>query len=186
MILTPVIVAIPQDTPPRSPRRVEQQRMCARSALQHCAKQCHAPAHGWSKDVDEVPLPNAGFYWSVSHKRHWAAAVISDRPVGIDIEHIAPRQRELHDALADDDEWSVIGNRSWHAFFRLWAAKEATLKANGVGIAGLTCCRLVEVPDESRMTLDYLGRFWLVEQFYHAEHVTAVTSNSAKVNWCVV
>lgn len=92
MTLQPVILAIPQDTPPRSPQRVEGQRRCARLALQYCAKQCGAPVDGWEKDAGDVPLPDAGFYWSVSHKRQWVAAVIADRPVGIDIEHIAPHR----------------------------------------------------------------------------------------------
>ena len=78
-----------------------------------------------------MPLPNAGYHWSVSHKQQWAAAVIADGPVGIDVEHITARPRELHDRLAGPAEWDVLGDRSWASFYLLWTAKEAARKALG-------------------------------------------------------
>ena len=129
MMLTPVIVAVEQDAPPRSPPAVQRQRSGARLALAHCVTRCGAPVRGWEQDVAGLPLPNGGHYWSISHKRNWAAAVIAHGPVGIDIEHIRPRDRELHEAAAQHMEWAVMGDRSWHSFFRLWTAKEATLKS---------------------------------------------------------
>ena len=186
MNLQPVMVPIPQAGPPRSPQQVTRQRRFARLALRHCAKLVGAPVDGWEKGVDGVPLCHAGFYWSVSHKRKWAAAVIADQPVGIDIEHIAPRRLMLHDALADQSEWALIGDRSWHSFFRLWTAKEAALKANGVGIGEFSACRLVQVPDECHMTLEYQGRSWPIEHYHHAEHVVAVTCDAVTVDWCVL
>jgi 4'-phosphopantetheinyl transferase len=186
MMLTPVIVAVEQDAPPRSPLAVQHQRHSARLALAHCVTRCGAPVRGWEQDAAGVPLPNNGHYWSISHERKWATAVIAHEPVGIDIEHIKPRDRELHEALAERMEWVVMGVRSWHSFFRLWTAKEATLKANGVGIGELLACRLLEVRDEHHLTLEYRGRPWHVEQFYHADHVTAVTCDAAEVDWCVL
>lgn len=186
MNLRPVILAVPQDAGPRSPAQVEQQRACARLALRHCASLCGAPLDGWRQDTADVPLPNEGYFWSVSHKRHWVAAVVADAPVGIDIEHIAPRPRKLHDALADDAEWELMGDRSWLSFFRLWTAKEAVLKAAGTGIAGLAACRLVGVDRERRLTLDYEGRRSRIEHFYHTDHVTAVTCDQARAEWCVL
>lgn len=186
MTLHPVIVAIPQVAPPRSPRQVREQRECARMALRCCANRCGAPDDGWAKDANDVPLPNRGFFWSVSHKRQWAVAVIADRPVGIDIEHIAPRPRELHDALAVTEEWLILGDRSWHSFFRLWTAKEAVLKANGVGIAEFLHCRLVELCDEHHMVLEHGGKLSRIEHFHHSDHLAAVTSDSTDVNWRVL
>ncbi len=186
MTLHPVILPIPQDTPPRSERRVRQQRMCARLALQRCAGECRAPVDGWEKDIEGVPLPKEGFCWSVSHKRQWVAEVIAETPVGIDIEQIVPRRRELHDALADRAEWTIMGDRSWDSFFRLWTAKEAALKANGAGIGGFRTCCLVEVCDERHMMLHYEGQPWRIEHFYHAGHVAAVTCDLNQVNWCVL
>jgi 4'-phosphopantetheinyl transferase len=185
-MLNPVIVAIPPVAPPRSPRQVQQQRDYGRLALRHGAGLCRAPIDGWVQDEEEVPLPNAGFHWSVSHKRQWAAAVIADRPVGIDIEHIVPRARTIHEALGSDKEWRIMGDRSWLAFFRLWTAKEATLKANGRGIGELTRCRVVDVRDGRHLTMEYCGQRWPIAQFFHASHVTSVTRFDEDVNWCVL
>lgn len=197
--LTPVIVPVPQGdddgggsrhaeverprSPSRSPAAVRRQRESARLALQRCAERCGAPKHGWEQDDADRPLPNEGYYWSVSHARRLAAAVIADRPVGIDIEEIRPRDRELHEALAGPPEWTLLGDRSWRSFFRLWTAKEATLKANGEGIAELLACRLTAVESDHRLWLDYRDRRWCVEQYYHADHVAAVTCDGASVAW---
>lgn len=185
-MLAPVIVAIPRVARPRSPRQVEQQRYYARLALKHCAKRVGAPAGGWEQGADEAPLPNAGFHWSVSHKRQWAAAVIAERPVGIDIENIVPRGQSLHDSLGSENEWKIMGDRSWLTYFRLWTAKEATLKANGRGIGELSLCRVVEVSDGRHLTTSYGERLWPISQFFHAGHVTAVTCWGEDVDWFVL
>ncbi len=186
MVLQPVLLSIPQSALPRTAEQVQQQRTCARSALQKSATRCGAPANGWVKNDRNAPLPNEGFHWSVSHKRRWAAAVVSDQPVGIDIESVRPRPRPLHDFLADDEEWSILGDRSWDAFFRLWTAKEAALKANGVGIGKLQDCRLTAVLSDKILTLDFADRSWPIEHFHHDGHIAAVTCTSAGVDWCVM
>ena len=87
---------------------------------------------------------NTEFHWSLSHTKRWAAAIIADGPVGIDIERITPRRLTTMEAIADKAEWHIVGNRTWPNFFRIWTAKEATLKANGVGIGHLIDCRVVD------------------------------------------
>ena len=186
MTIYPVLVPIPQESPLRTPEQVRRQREFARVALRECARRCGAPEEGWEKDAYEVPLPQGGYWWSVSHKRKWAAAVIADRPIGIDIEEIEPRGDDLFAEIASDDEWDLLGERCWPAFFRVWTAKEAILKADGVGIAGLPHCQLVEVPDDRHMTLEYKGRGWLIEQYFHDNHVAAVTCDSDTVQWCAL
>ena len=183
MRLQPVLVSIPAVDAIRSVPQTRRQRECARKALQRCAELCNAPTTGWTKNELEVPQPNEGFYWSISHKRKWAAAVIADRPVGIDLESIIPRKRPLHDHLAGDREWGLMSDRSWHPFFRLWTAKEACLKANGVGIAHLLSCKLTAVIDDRHLVLDYADRPWPIEQFYHDNHIVAVTTESNAVHW---
>jgi len=186
MILEPVLVAIPPGPDPRTRQQVKRQSAYARAALRECAARCGAPLDGWVKDADEVPLPQEGYYWSVSHKRHWAAAVIANRPVGIDIERISLRPAAVLEALACSDEWAMIGDRSARSFARLWTAKEAVLKAKGVGIAGFSACRLVALPDDRHVTLSFEGRDWLVEHYYHADHVAAVTREDYDVRWRVL
>ena len=184
--LQPVLAAVGQEAASRSAPQVQAQRESARYALEHCAHRCGAPIDGWEKTNDGAPRPNGAYHWSVSHKRHWSAAVIADRPVGIDIEAVVPRPRRLHDELAAKSEWAVVGDRSWDSFFRLWTAKEATLKANGLGIGALLRCRLVAIPDDQHMTLEFDGQRWRVEHYLHAGHVAAVTCGAAPVEWCVL
>ncbi len=152
MIIRPILTPIAIDDSLSGREKVQRQRTTARRALVMCAEQCGAPTDGWHQDANRVPLPNDGWYWSISHKPLMAGAVISDVPVGIDIEHIKPRGREdLWDRLANDGEWEVAGERSWEMFFRLWTAKEATLKANSRGISGFEECRIVAVPDRTHI-----------------------------------
>lgn len=186
MTLYPVIIPVPQASAPRSPDQVEVQREYARIALRHAANLSGAPTDGWSKDEHDVPLPNTGFFWSVSHKRRFAAGVVADAPVGIDIEHVVERPRRLHDALALKSEWDIMPDESWESFFKLWTAKEAVLKANGTGIADLLRCQLTSLDDSRRMTLFYKDRSWQTEHFFHHEHVAAVTCGGREVCWQVI
>ena len=184
--LSPVVHSIPEGDSLRGAERVALQRRTARHALLHAAELCGAPTDGWEQDANRVPLPNDGWYWSISHKPLMACAVIADGPVGIDIEHIKPRGREdLWDRLADAGEWQVAGERSWEMFFRLWTAKEATLKANSRGIGGFGECRIAAVPDGTHVECEYEGQQWRIKQYYHAGHIAAVTAGAHDVRWHV-
>ncbi len=184
MIPQPVLIAIPEDDSLSGPQRVARQRAYARRALAICAGRCGVDNREWTKDHNNVPQPCAGYYWSIAHKPLWVAAVIADRPVGIDLEHVKPRRADLFDEVGTAEEWSAVGERSWPAFFRLWTAKEAVLKANGVGIAKLSLCRVVESRgEENRVMLDYAGRSWWVEHLAHEDHLAALTTEGGPVNW---
>ncbi len=181
-----VLFRVPNTTAPRTPQSVRLQREVSRWALAHSAKLCGAPEDGWTSDADSVPVARDGLYWSVSHKRHWVAAVIADQPVGIDIERIEPRRSMMHEAVADDLEWQRLGQRDWPAFFRVWTAKEATLKAHGVGIGELLACRVVDVSGDAEMTLAYRGRTTRVSHHYFDDHIAAVTRGWQPIEWRVM
>ncbi|MFH0981473.1 MAG: 4'-phosphopantetheinyl transferase superfamily protein [Planctomycetota bacterium] len=185
MVLQPVLVFIPEDRTLTGPERVVRQRAFARRALAACAERCGLAHLEWSKDENDVPQPCSGYHWSVSHKPRWAAAVIADRPVGIDLEQVKPRGEHLFDEIADDPEWAAVGGQSWPALFRVWTAKEAVLKANGVGIGKLASCRIIDAPDATHLTLDYEGRRWCVEHYLHGDHLAAVTVDADPVVWLV-
>ncbi len=186
MILFPVIMPVSQDAPVRTPERVTAQRLASRQALTVCAAQCGAPTGGWEKNEREVPQPNEGFFWSVSHKRNWAAAVIADRAVGIDVEEILPRDNlAVFDELANGQEWNVVGGQSWDHFFRIWTAKEATLKANGKGIGAFSSCVVNRLVDDKHLTLHFDEVDWLVEHFYHDNHIVSVTAVGDDIRWLV-
>lgn len=67
--------------------------------------------------------PNICF--NLSHSHGAAVCALHDKPVGIDVEKLRPAPRRLADGLADE------------AFFRLWTAKEATIKRQGGSAAAL-------------------------------------------------
>ena len=185
MILQPVLIPIADDECLRGPERVARQREFARRALAACAERCGLAHLQWTKGENNVPQPCEGYHWSISHKPRWAAAVIADRPVGIDVEHVKPRREDLFDEIADQQEWSAVGGRSWPAFFRIWTAKEAVLKANGVGIGHLSDCKWVESEGETRAVLEYKGCAWRVRHVFYGDHIAAVTADDDPVIWHV-
>jgi len=186
VIIQAIIMPIDQIAPPRSPEQTKQQRDTARMALLECAKRCDAPTDGWEKELSGAPLANQGFHWSISHKRLYAVAVIADRPVGIDVEVIEPRKNQLHDALADEREWELLGDRSWESFFRLWTAKEATLKMHGVGVGEFSECCLVDITGPNQLEMDYQNQTYNIEQYFHDNHIFAVTSGQEPIEWVVI
>jgi len=170
--------------------RMGAQRVAAREALRICASISGAPEHGWCQDERGVPLPLEGFHWSISHKRRLAAAVAAKVSVGVDVEEVKPRRnRLLFDEVGCEREWNLLGERSWPGFFELWTAKEATLKANGVGIGKLAECRVVERLGEGRLVTEYAGGgLWQVERIEHDGHVAAVAlphDGGCNVEWHV-
>ena len=63
--------------------------------------------------------------FNISHSRGAAVCALHDRPVGVDVEQVRPAPPRLAKGMEDE------------AFFRLWTAKEATVKRRGLGIAAL-------------------------------------------------
>ena len=135
------------------------------------------------KDEDDVPCPANGYYWSVSHKSRCVAAVVSKSSIGIDIEEIRPRSELVYDVVASDAEWGLSQDRSWHTFFRYWTAKEATLKSVGIGIGGLRKCRVISIPDENHVLLDYRNNLFRVGQLLYRNHIVSVLQNDDEIEW---
>jgi len=76
-------------------------------------------------------------YFNLSHCKEAVVCVVSDHPVGIDVESI----REYHESLVrytmNDAEIREIesSDSPASAFIRLWTMKEATMKLIGTGIS---------------------------------------------------
>lgn len=136
------------------------------------------------KDERGSPCPVWGCHWSLSHKPKCVAAVVSRDKIGIDVEEIRPRVESLFDYVASEEEWR-LEDKSWHTFFRYWTAKEATLKVVGTGIGGLKKCRILSLPDDNHVILDYRGQHFLVEQLRYRNHIVSVVKGHNLVVWVV-
>jgi len=87
--LHPVILSVSADDQRLIRRaKVEALRRRARQAAALSARYGGYILSELEKDEAGVPLPSNGFYWSLSHKERLVAAVVSPRPVGIDLERL--------------------------------------------------------------------------------------------------
>ncbi len=72
-------------------------------------------------------------HFNMSHCREAVLCVLSDRPVGVDIESVREYRESLARYTMNDEELKRIGT-SPVEFIRLWTMKEAVLKLSGEGI----------------------------------------------------
>ena len=184
MTLFPVILPVIEDLDKLPGKdKVALLSRVARQALKLSAERSGMILGELSKDEDDAPLPSGNHYWSVSHKPKYVAAVISNGRVGIDIEEIKPRTESLFSYVASNEEWELSGGESWEIFFRYWTAKEAVLKADGIGLGGLKTCQIISVPDEAHIILDYQDRLYRVEQLRYSNHIISVLKDDNEVDW---
>ena len=85
--------------------------------------------------------------FNLSHSHGAAVCALHDKPVGIDVEKLRPAPKRLAAGMEDE------------AFFRLWTAKEATIKRQGKGIAAL---RRLKEPDPLCQCLENLLAGYIV------------------------
>ncbi len=186
MTLFPVVMpVIEAGHKPSGKEKVDHLSRIAREALKVSAERSRVRLGELLKDGKGVPCPVAGIYWSISHKPKYVAAVVSEDKVGIDIEEMKPRAESLFAHVASDEEWE-LQEKSWVAFFRYWTAKEAALKVIEIGISGLKTCRIISVPDENHITLDYKGQFFLVEQLRYKNHIISVLKDDNEIDWIIL
>ena len=86
-----------------------------------------------------APCLEHGPCFSISHCKHGIAVAVSERPIGIDIEHIRTAKPELVARTMNEKEQNVICSAPSPdvAFTRLWTQKEAVLKMQGTGILNI-------------------------------------------------
>ena len=76
-------------------------------------------------------------HFNLSHCKAAAACVVSNRPVGIDVESFREYHESLvHYTMSEEEERQIEdSDHPKTAFIRLWTMKEATLKLIGTGIS---------------------------------------------------
>jgi 4'-phosphopantetheinyl transferase len=76
-------------------------------------------------------------YFNLSHCKEAAICVISDQPIGVDVESIREYRESLVHYTMNDEEIREIksSENPASAFIRLWTMKEATMKLIGTGIS---------------------------------------------------
>lgn len=187
LTLRPVIVPVPEsDRRLRGRDKVRTLSRLARSALMKSCEKSGLSLDRFPKSDKGVPLPVGGVHWSLAHKSDIVGGVAAPLPVGIDLETIRPVSDALLEKVAGADEWQLAGGERQKNFFRFWTAKEAVLKAVGRGLAGLSCCRAIEIHDDTRMTLTYNGVCWPVVHLWFDGHVAALTPHHFAVSWTLL
>lgn len=175
-MLFPVIRAVPPANRGRPGR--ERQRALqalAREAVRRSAARAGLELETLEQEEDGAPRPCGGGCWSLSHKPEWVAGVAAPAPVGIDLEAVRPLAAGMYAKTGRPEDWDRLGGRTPTAFFRLWTAKEAVLKAVGIGLRGLDRCHLVRVEKET-LVMAYDDRLWTVRRYSFAGHLAAVTA----------
>jgi 4'-phosphopantetheinyl transferase len=182
----PVILSVPsQNQGLKGRERVKTLSWLARQALEICARKCRLQLGALTKDAQGVPQPFDGHYWSLTHKPSFVGAVISLQKTGIDIEEIRSISDAMYKRVAGDKEWQLGGSRSQELFFRFWTAKEAALKAEGLGMAGLSKCIITRILGRTHLELVCQGNHYLIEHMYVKDHIASVVKNQLESQWTI-
>jgi len=182
----PVISAVPHAYRAQNGRhRVQTLSRLARQALQICAKKSRIQLGDLSKDDVGAPQPFDDHFWSLTHKPRYVGAIISLQRTGIDIEEIKPISNGLYKRIAKNSEWRLEPDRSEKLFFRYWTAKEAVLKAQGLGMAGLSKCTIRRIIDQYHLEVLYQDNRYFIEHIYFNGHIAAVVQNHLECRWTI-
>ncbi len=183
----PVILAVPESASGLKGRdMVRYLSVHARSALKISAEKSSVEFSEPAKDEEGVPLPFNGHYWSLSHKSDFVGGVVAPAKTGLDIEKIKPVSNGLYKKIAEDDEWSLKTSDRQTLFFRYWTSKEAVVKAAGTGFKDIPKCKVVRLPDENSLVIEYCDADWLIEHFFFSGHIASVVKNRFQVKWTLV
>ncbi len=190
-VLLPVIMSVPE-APAGLPLKQKQPRLSrlARRALRFSTEKSGLfLPETLPKTSQGVPRPAEGVFWSLSHKEAFVAGLAATSPIGLDVEKTAvrnPSDRMFAKIVPPPEEELFEQNRP-EIFFRCWTAKEAALKAEGLGLSGLPRCRVTAVANATRLTIAIDHRLWQISQFYFDHHLAAVAAeNTVPCRWTLL
>ena len=186
--LFPVLLPVPAEVAEFKPKdRVIFLSRHAREALRISAEKSGVRIGKLIKNENGVPQPFEGTFWSVTHKTQYVAGVTAPTPTGIDVERIRSFSDGLFKKTASDREWALadMAKDPVTAFFRFWTAKEAVLKATGIGIKDLLKCRVHHIIDDNHLRIHYEKQDWLIEHFVFDRHIASIVQNRYRIDWSV-
>jgi 4'-phosphopantetheinyl transferase len=184
-VIYPVILAVPETMMALKPKeRVKFLSRHARRALEISAEKSNIRLNALEQDERNAPLPFNGSYWSITHKNEYVGGVVCPSPTGIDIEKICSRSESLFRKTADEAEWA-LADKTFTTFFRYWTAKEAVLKAAGIGLRDLSKCRISRVPGPRHLDVEYDGDKWLIEHNFFNSHIASIVKNDFLIEWTI-
>ncbi|HEX9659823.1 MAG TPA: 4'-phosphopantetheinyl transferase superfamily protein [Rhodothermales bacterium] len=122
-------------------------------------------------DDGAVEVAGAEIHLSISHANGWATAVISPRPVGIDMERLAPRSPRVYRYFLSKDEYDLLEATDLdHDRLQvlLWALKESVLKGTRTGLrVSPRDIRVTSLhPDGTASIRDRDGASWRLEWIF--------------------
>lgn len=88
----------------------------------------------WGKPFLDSSVP---FHFNLSHSGAWVVGAVDNRPVGIDVEEIAPVDLDISERYFSRDEHSDLLSKpdKIDYFFTLWTLKESYIKFVGKGLS---------------------------------------------------
>lgn len=77
-----------------------------------------------------------GIEFNISHSGDYAAVMLGDTHIGVDIQTVRPVKERVIYKMCNDDECSFVFSKTEtdRAFIRLWTLKESYVKALGTGM----------------------------------------------------
>jgi 4'-phosphopantetheinyl transferase len=100
------------------------------------SKDYETTVHEIKFDQHKKPYLENGPFFNISHSGNYVVAAFSKNPVGIDIEEERAVDVTALSFVFHTDELAFLKENNYQqsTFYRLWARKEACLKAIGIGI----------------------------------------------------
>ncbi|MCK9150624.1 4'-phosphopantetheinyl transferase family protein [Methanobacterium alcaliphilum] len=109
-------------------------------------------------DIDKYDKPYLKNYpdifFNLSHSEYYVACVVSDSPVGVDIEYIHDIDLNIAENYFYSNEYDYIINNKFKkkAFFELWVLKESYMKMTGLGFRLPLDDFCIEINDEIKLS----------------------------------